>query len=124
MATDEVTTRRDDDPRILVEVWEDSYEVGTDQEEAATRLVENHGGMQVRTAVLTVRMAPPQYAAAGVDMPDDVGHVVDVSSPTAAKRPSGGNRRAPPLLGQASRPAGPPGRRPTSRTRPKRRSLT
>jgi len=87
-ATENDTTRAlRPDPRTLVEVWiamnEDaSYQVGTDQEEAATRLTETQGGFQCRTCRLTVAMTPPVAVEAAVTIPDDVGHVVDINTAT------------------------------------------
>jgi hypothetical protein len=54
------------------------YEVGTDQEEAATRLMETQGGYQCRTVKLTVSVTPPVAAGATAEIPDDAGSTVTV----------------------------------------------
>jgi len=87
MAQADDSIAQDDDRRVHIEIWiamneEGAYEVGNDQEEAATRLVEKQGGCQVRTAVLTVKMAPPQYTSTTAQVPDDVGHIVVIDTAT------------------------------------------
>jgi len=54
------------------------YEVGTDQEEAATRLMETQGGYQCRTVKLTVSVTPPMATETTAEIPDDAGHTVTV----------------------------------------------
>jgi hypothetical protein len=71
------------DARISLDVWlavneRGDYEVGTSEEDAATRLTEKQDGYRCRMVKLAVLVMPP----AATEVPDDVGHVVDINNAT------------------------------------------
>jgi hypothetical protein len=70
------------DGTVLAEVYiamneEGEYEVGTTEEEAGERLMDNHGGYMSRIVRLPVRMTPPKaMEAPAVDIPDEAGTTI------------------------------------------------
>ncbi len=72
--------------RIPLEVWvavneKGDYEVGTTEEQAATRSTENQDGCHCRIVKLVVLVTPPATTEVAIEVPDDIGHVVDISTP-------------------------------------------
>jgi len=71
--------------RVLLEVWvavneEGNYEVGTEEEEAAARLMETHGGYHCRIVKLVVFLNPPAPYETLIEVPNEIGHVVEVKT--------------------------------------------
>ncbi len=67
--------------KILVEFYvamneEGEFEVGTTEEEASQRLVENTSGYRCRIVKINAKMAPPALVEADVDIPDEAGTTV------------------------------------------------
>lgn len=53
-----------------------NYEVGTSDEEANERCVEQNGGLQIRLVRLNATMAPPRVTEVDVTVPDEAGQTV------------------------------------------------
>jgi hypothetical protein len=67
--------------KILVEFYiamneEGEFEVGTTEEEASQRLVENTSGYCCRIVQINAKIAPPTLIEADVDIPDEAGTTV------------------------------------------------
>jgi hypothetical protein len=72
--------------RISLELWvavneKGDYDVGTTEEQAATRLTENQDA-HCRMVKLVVLVTPPSTTEAAIEIPDDVGHAVDINTAT------------------------------------------
>ena len=75
--------------KILVEFYiamneEGEFEVGTTEEEASQRLVENTSGYSCRIVKINAKMAPPALTEAEVDIPDDAGTTVTIEDEETA----------------------------------------
>jgi hypothetical protein len=62
---------------------EGNYEVGTDEEEASTRLMENQGSYHCRLIKITAKAAPPQVIETELDIPDEAGETRQIETEAA-----------------------------------------
>ena len=66
---------------IYIAMNEDGhYEVGTNEEEATERLMDQAGGQMCRIVKITARMTPPAITHAAVDIADDAGETTEVEA--------------------------------------------
>lgn len=71
--------------KIACEIWvamneDGGWVVVTDESDALTQLSENEGGYLARVCKVTVNMAPPVAIGAIVNIPDEHGQQIEVTS--------------------------------------------
>lgn len=71
--------------KIACELWlamneDGGWVVVTDESDALTQLGENEGGYLARVVKVTVNMAPPVMTEATVNIPDEQGQQIEVTS--------------------------------------------
>jgi hypothetical protein len=77
------------DSKVLAEVYiamneEGEFEVGTTEEEASQRLVENTSGYSCRLVKINAEMTPPAPIEADVDISDEAGTTIAIENEETA----------------------------------------